>query len=108
MLITSAGTLVRTPVADISVLGRNTQGVRLIRLDQDDRLVGIERVEALPDVAGELIDSGAVLEGGVLSEDGGPLEGAASIEEAPGQGGESDDEGPADGLDEGGAPADDE
>ena len=49
MLITSAGTLVRTPVSDISVMGRNTQGVRLIRLDQEDRLVGIERVEALND-----------------------------------------------------------
>lgn len=49
MLITSAGTLVRTPVADISVMGRNAQGVRLIRLDDDDRLVGIERVEALHD-----------------------------------------------------------
>jgi DNA gyrase subunit A len=47
MLITSAGTLVRTPVADISTMGRNTQGVRLIRLDEDDNLVGIERVEAL-------------------------------------------------------------
>jgi DNA gyrase subunit A len=47
MLITSTGTLVRTPVADISVMGRNTQGVRLIRLDEDARLVGIERVEAL-------------------------------------------------------------
>jgi DNA gyrase subunit A len=49
MLITSAGTLVRTPVADISVMGRNTQGVRLIRLDETDRLVGISRVEALQD-----------------------------------------------------------
>jgi DNA gyrase subunit A len=49
MLITSAGTLVRTPVADVSIMGRNTQGVRLIRLDEDDRLVGIERVEALQD-----------------------------------------------------------
>jgi len=47
MLITSAGTLVRTPVAEISVMGRNTQGVRLIRLDEEDRLVGIEGVEAL-------------------------------------------------------------
>ncbi|HEU4616938.1 MAG TPA: DNA gyrase subunit A, partial [Gammaproteobacteria bacterium] len=46
MLITSAGTLVRTPVAEISMLGRNTQGVRLIRLDESDRLVGLERVEA--------------------------------------------------------------
>jgi DNA gyrase subunit A len=49
MLITLAGTLVRTPVADISVMGRNTQGVRLIRPDDGDRLVGIERVEALQD-----------------------------------------------------------
>jgi DNA gyrase subunit A len=48
MLITSTGTLVRTPVADISMMGRNTQGVRLIRLDENDRLVGISRVEALP------------------------------------------------------------
>jgi len=47
MLISQIGTLVRTPVADISVLGRNTQGVRLIRLDEGDRLVGIERVEGL-------------------------------------------------------------
>jgi DNA gyrase subunit A len=47
MLISQIGTLVRTPVADISVMGRNTQGVRLIRLDDGDRLVGIERVEGL-------------------------------------------------------------
>jgi DNA gyrase subunit A len=30
-------------------MGRNTQGVRLIRLDEGDRLVGIERVEGLQD-----------------------------------------------------------
>jgi len=48
MLITSAGTLVRTPVGDISTMSRNTQGVRLIRLDEGDHLVGISRVEALP------------------------------------------------------------
>jgi DNA gyrase subunit A len=44
MLISSGGTLVRTPVKDISVQGRNTQGVRLIRLDEGDRLVGLERI----------------------------------------------------------------
>jgi DNA gyrase subunit A len=44
MLISNAGTLVRTPAAGISVMGRNTQGVRLINLDGDDRLVGIERI----------------------------------------------------------------
>ena len=47
MLISSTGTLVRTPVADISVVGRNTQGVRLIRLSEGERLTGVERVAAL-------------------------------------------------------------
>jgi DNA gyrase subunit A len=47
MLISQVGTLVRTPVADVSVMGRNTQGVRLIRLDDGDRLVGLERVLGL-------------------------------------------------------------
>ena len=46
MLISSNGTLVRTPVNTISVLGRNTQGVRLIKL-QGERLVGVVRVEQL-------------------------------------------------------------
>ena len=48
MLITSTGTMIRTPVSDISTMSRNTQGVRLIRLDDSDRLVGISRVEAMP------------------------------------------------------------
>ena len=47
MLISSTGTLVRTPVRDISIVGRNTQGVRLIRLAEGERLTGIERVEGL-------------------------------------------------------------
>ncbi len=47
MLISSSGTLVRTTVDEISVQGRNTQGVRLIRLGEGERLVGIERIESL-------------------------------------------------------------
>jgi DNA gyrase subunit A len=47
MMISSTGTLVRTTVDEISVQGRNTQGVRLIRLDEGERLVGVERVESL-------------------------------------------------------------
>src|SRR4029077_1232897 len=39
MLISSTGTLVRTTVDEISVQGRNTQGVRLIRLGEGERLV---------------------------------------------------------------------
>ena len=44
MLISNAGTLVRTPVADISILARNTQGVTLIRLGKNEKLVQIEPV----------------------------------------------------------------
>ena len=47
MLISSNGTLVRTGVADISVMGRNTQGVRLIRVEEGQRLVGLARIEAI-------------------------------------------------------------
>ena len=35
--------MIRTPVSDISTMSRNTQGVRLIRLDESDRLVGVSR-----------------------------------------------------------------
>jgi DNA gyrase subunit A len=46
MLISNAGTLVRTPIDDISVLARNTQGVTLIRLGENEQLVQIEPVAA--------------------------------------------------------------
>lgn len=49
MLITDAGTLVRTPVADISVLGRDTQGVKLISVSEDETLVGVEPIPFLED-----------------------------------------------------------
>ncbi len=46
MLISNSGTLVRTGVAGISRLGRNTQGVTLIRLSDGEQLAGLARVEA--------------------------------------------------------------
>ena len=49
MLISSNGTLVRTGVADISIMGRNTQGVRLIRVEKGQRLVGLARIESIED-----------------------------------------------------------
>jgi DNA gyrase subunit A len=49
MLISSTGTLVRTPVGEISIVGRNTQGVRLIRLGEGERLTGVERIDSLPE-----------------------------------------------------------
>jgi DNA gyrase subunit A len=49
MLISSSGTLVRTSVDEISVQGRNTQGVRLIRVEEGQRLVGLARIESIGD-----------------------------------------------------------
>jgi DNA gyrase subunit A len=59
MMISSTGTLVRTTVEEISVQGRNTQGVRLIRLGEGERLVGIERVESLETSAEDAGELGA-------------------------------------------------
>ncbi|MDH3401211.1 MAG: DNA gyrase subunit A [Chromatiales bacterium] len=54
MLISNGGTLVRTAVSEVSVLGRNTQGVRLIKLGKGEKLVGVERIEALDEDEEEL------------------------------------------------------
>ncbi|REF27763.1 DNA gyrase subunit A [Xenorhabdus cabanillasii] len=48
MMITDAGTLVRTRVSEVSTVGRNTQGVTLIRTADDEKVVGLQRV-AEPD-----------------------------------------------------------
>lgn len=44
MMITDAGTLVRTRVSEISIVGRNTCGVILIRTAEDENVVGLQRV----------------------------------------------------------------
>lgn len=44
MLITDAGTLVRTRVSEVGIVGRNTQGVRLIRTADDEHVVSLERI----------------------------------------------------------------
>lgn len=45
MLISDQGTLVRTRTDEISILGRNTQGVRLIKVAENESLMGVERIE---------------------------------------------------------------
>lgn len=47
MMITNAGTLVRTRVAEVSQVGRNTQGVTLIRTSEDEQVVGLQRIEEI-------------------------------------------------------------
>lgn len=52
MLISDQGTMVRTRVDEVSVLSRNTQGVRLIKVKENELLIGLERIEETV-VAGE-------------------------------------------------------
>jgi DNA gyrase subunit A len=93
MLMSLNGALVRTPVKDISVVGRNTQGVRLIRLEEGDQLSGLDRIAGLGAEGEGAVDGGADgageadgSEGGDAGENGG---------EGPG-GGASGSSGPAD------------
>ncbi|CAE6895476.1 DNA gyrase subunit A [Vibrio alginolyticus] len=50
MMITDAGTLVRTRVAEVSQVGRNTQGVTLIRTAEDESVVGLQRIDEVEEV----------------------------------------------------------
>jgi DNA gyrase subunit A len=73
MLMSSSGTLVRTRAAEVSVLGRNTQGVRLIRLDEGERLIGVEAVDpepvAVDGVEGEALANGDEVPGAALPDE---------------------------------------
>jgi len=65
MLITDQGTLVRTRVDEVSVLSRNTQGVRLIRLKANEHVIGLERIEEDEESGESLVEEG---EAGQASE----------------------------------------
>ncbi|HRG50900.1 MAG TPA: DNA gyrase C-terminal beta-propeller domain-containing protein, partial [Pseudomonadales bacterium] len=49
MLISDQGTLVRTRTDEVAIVSRNTQGVRVIRLKEDEHLVSIERIAEADD-----------------------------------------------------------
>jgi DNA gyrase subunit A len=70
MLITSAGQMIRMPISDIRTISRNTQGVKLIDLDEGDKLVsatpvepedtnGIEKIEEEGEVASPVSEAGS-------------------------------------------------
>jgi DNA gyrase subunit A len=52
MLVSTGGVLIRTPAAQISKMGRSTQGVSLINLDPGTKLAGIEKIAEAPDENG--------------------------------------------------------
>ncbi|GAA3527559.1 DNA topoisomerase (ATP-hydrolyzing) subunit A [Zobellella aerophila] len=60
MLITNGGTLVRTRVSEVSLISRNTAGVRLIRTGEDEQVVGLQRIEETEDdevLSGDAVDT---------------------------------------------------
>jgi DNA gyrase subunit A len=58
MLITDGGTLVRTRVGEMREMGRNTQGVTVIRLNPGEKVVGVDRIPLLEGESDEAADAG--------------------------------------------------
>ena len=44
MLVTDGGKLIRCPIDDVRIAGRNVQGVRIFRTDEDEKVVSVERI----------------------------------------------------------------
>ncbi|NGP45191.1 DNA gyrase subunit A [Bacillaceae bacterium SIJ1] len=63
MLITASGVLIRMAVDGISSMGRNTQGVRLIRLGEDEKVATVATVEEEEPTDDEEADQGEIVEG---------------------------------------------
>jgi DNA gyrase subunit A len=86
MIITNRGMLIRMPVAQISVIGRNTQGVRLITVEsREEQVVAVARVaETAKDAPGEVAAAGGAEE----PAEGGDEEPGAGPEGGPAGGGE--------------------
>ena len=80
MLISDQGTLVRTRVGEVSSLGRNTQGVTLIKLAKDEKLVGLERVQEPSEEEGDELLEG---EEGVVGSAGEAAEVSDAADESP-------------------------
>ena len=85
MLISNKGTLVRTPAEGVSIIGRNTQGVTIIRTAEDEKVVGLQRIEEIQteellDAEGNVIPSADIIEGDAID-----LEAAESDVESDGQ-----------------------
>ncbi|WP_287028567.1 DNA gyrase subunit A [Pseudomonas sp. UBA6310] len=100
MLISDQGTLVRTRVSEVSSLGRNTQGVTLIKLAKDETLVGLERVQE-PSVEEDLEENEAALAEDVLDKELPVVSAEPDEDELLGGGGDvSPDVVPGDGEDE--------
>ena len=74
LIITTDGTVIRTPVSAISVQGRATQGVRLMRVDEDTKVICVARAEAEPEELDEEIPEEAIENAGATESTENPEE----------------------------------
>ena len=78
MLITNGGTLVRTRVSEVSIIGRNTGGVRLIRTGEDETVVGLQRIAESDEEETDVVAiDGEQVEGAENAPDAGAADGAS-------------------------------
>ncbi|MFV0276045.1 MAG: DNA gyrase C-terminal beta-propeller domain-containing protein, partial [Parahaliea sp.] len=101
MLISNQGTLVRTRADEVSELGRNTQGVRIIRTREGEFLVGVERVEE-PEEDESLAEGAASVASGDIDDDSSDIAGDHDSGEADDEGVEDEDGAKDKGFDENG------
>ena len=76
LLITDDGTIIRMPVDGISVIGRVAQGVRVMRVEDERRIVGVTATEREDDAEEDEVTEEAVSGDNALDE-------AVSTDEAP-------------------------
>jgi DNA gyrase subunit A len=90
MIISNKGTLVRTRVDEVSVVGRNTQGVRLIRTIEGESVVGLAKIEEI-EVDDEL-EGVEGAEGEALESENTSTESSDSANESEGSEGDTSEE----------------
>lgn len=69
MMITDQGTLVRFKISELSIIGRNTQGVRLINVSSGEHVVGMQKIEDLADDSDQEYVDDEPVDGVVLAAD---------------------------------------
>ena len=102
MLISDQGTLVRTRTDEITVQGRNTQGVTLIRISKDEQLVGVARVEE-PEEAESSEALGEVVDGTDLDSENSAVVNEADTDSGTDADADNADPANSEGADGGGA-----
>ena len=75
LLVSSGGKMIRMFVKDISVIGRNTGGVRLMKLDEKEKVVAVEKVSSVGGEEGEGMQKKGEVENASQKEEGAPKKG---------------------------------